>query len=364
MVTVDRDETASRSARSTPRLHGPRPGPPHQRDGKNYRVRYAIAHLPSYVAPGGAIDAETRRGARRSTHPTSGPRSTRRRSPRAPRASSPTRSARPTSGTCGSTPPGRAPTSRSTRPGSAAWTASTTPRSSTRSTQGRRRAARPPQGGRAAPDRREAARAVPTCRSRTRRSSGPTTAATRSFRPPCPPDWNAQISLMTGMAAAELMIGAKVGILRTMPPADQRAVDRFRRQARALGIEWSGKQSYGEFLRSLDRDNPKHLALIYEATGLFRGAGYTPFDGAVPDSPSTRPSRAPTPTSPPPSGGSSTASAWRCAPRSRPGRRCPPGPGGAARHSRGHEVERPAGQCRQPRLRRRDGGRGPARARR
>ena len=106
------------------------------------------------------------------------------------------------------------------------------------------------------------------------------------FRPPLPAeDWNAQISLMTGMAAAELMLSAGVGILRTMPPADERALQRFRRQAKALGVPWSGKQSYGEFLRSLDRDNPRHLALIYEATGLFRGAGYTPFDGAPPEQP-------------------------------------------------------------------------------
>lgn len=103
------------------------------------------------------------------------------------------------------------------------------------------------------------------------------------YRPPVPSeDWNAQISLMTGMAAAELMLGAGVGLLRTMPPAPQAAVDRFRHEAQALGIRWSGKQSYGEFLRSLDRDNPAHLALIYEAAGLFRGAGYVAFDGTPP----------------------------------------------------------------------------------
>ena len=106
------------------------------------------------------------------------------------------------------------------------------------------------------------------------------------FRPPVPAeDWNAQLSLMTGMAAADMMVKARVGILRTMPPPEQRHVDRFRHQARALGVEWARGQAYGEFLRSLDRTNPKHLALIYEATSLFRGAGYTPFDGEVPDQP-------------------------------------------------------------------------------
>jgi exoribonuclease R len=104
------------------------------------------------------------------------------------------------------------------------------------------------------------------------------------FRPPLEvEDWNAQISLMTGMAAAEMMIKAKVGILRTMPAPDQNAVGRFRHASRALGVEWQKGTPYGEFLRTLDRTNPKHLALIHEATSLFRGAGYTPFDGELPD---------------------------------------------------------------------------------
>ncbi|TPG19650.1 RNB domain-containing ribonuclease [Pedococcus bigeumensis] len=104
------------------------------------------------------------------------------------------------------------------------------------------------------------------------------------FRPPLDvEDWNAQISLLTGMAAAEMMIKAKVGILRSMPAPDQNAIGRFRHASRALGIEWQEGTPYGEFLRTLDRTNPKHLALIHEATSLFRGAGYTPFDGEAPD---------------------------------------------------------------------------------
>jgi exoribonuclease R len=104
------------------------------------------------------------------------------------------------------------------------------------------------------------------------------------FRPPLAvEDWNAQISLMTGMAAAEMMMKAKVGILRSMPAPDENAVGRFRHASRALGIEWQQGTPYGEFLRTLDRTNPKHLALIHEATALFRGAGYTPFDGEVPE---------------------------------------------------------------------------------
>ncbi|MFW5471711.1 RNB domain-containing ribonuclease [Knoellia sp. CPCC 206450] len=107
---------------------------------------------------------------------------------------------------------------------------------------------------------------------------------TLEFRPPrTVEEWNAQISLLTGMAAADMMLHARVGILRTMPEAEHNAVARFRRQAKALGAPWPAEQSYGDFLRSLDRTNPKHLALIYDATSLFRGAGYTPFDGDVPE---------------------------------------------------------------------------------
>jgi exoribonuclease R len=105
-----------------------------------------------------------------------------------------------------------------------------------------------------------------------------------AFRPPvAAEDWNAQISLATGMAAATMMIDAGVGILRTMPAPTDDALERFRRAARGLGVDWSRDRSYGDLVRSLDRTNPRHLALIHEATTLFRGAGYTAFDGPAPD---------------------------------------------------------------------------------
>ena len=71
-------------------------------------------------------------------------------------------------------------------------------------------------------------------------------------------DWNAQISLMTGMAAAEIMLRASVGILRTMPePEGTHAWPGSAEQARALGVHLAGGQPYGEFLRSLDREDPQ-----------------------------------------------------------------------------------------------------------
>ena len=95
-------------------------------------------------------------------------------------------------------------------------------------------------------------------------------------------NWNAELSLLTGMEAAAIMLKGKVGILRTMPPADPESIDRFRHQTNALGRPWPTSQDYGDYLAGLDGSNPKHLAILHAAGSLFRGAGYTPFDGETP----------------------------------------------------------------------------------
>src|SRR4051794_39246826 len=98
-------------------------------------------------------------------------------------------------------------------------------------------------------------------------------------------DHNAQISLLTGMAAAQLMLDAGVGILRTQPPPDERSLSRLRRQAHALAVAWPPTMPYPDFIRTLDPALPAHAALMQEATGVGRGAGYTAFDGAPPAAP-------------------------------------------------------------------------------
>ncbi len=105
-----------------------------------------------------------------------------------------------------------------------------------------------------------------------------------TFREPLDVEgWNAQISLLTGGAAAGLMLAGGVGLLRTLPPAQQQAVDTLRRTAKALRIAWPGSMSYPELVRSLDPAQPTHLAMMNACTLLFRGAGYLAFDGAVPE---------------------------------------------------------------------------------
>ncbi|MEU3447859.1 RNB domain-containing ribonuclease [Streptomyces thermolilacinus] len=104
------------------------------------------------------------------------------------------------------------------------------------------------------------------------------------YRAPRPADgWNAQISLLTGMAAADLMTAAGTGVLRTLPTAPDGAVARLRRSAKALGIDWPHHVSYAALVRTLDPNLPRHAAFLQDCTTLLRGAGYTVFtDGNLP----------------------------------------------------------------------------------
>jgi exoribonuclease R len=98
-------------------------------------------------------------------------------------------------------------------------------------------------------------------------------------------DYNAQISLLTGMVAARMMLDGQVGILRTLPPAEPGALRRLRRTAKALHLSWPEDLAYPEFVRSLDPAVPAHAAMLNACTELFRGAGYAAFDGTVPEHP-------------------------------------------------------------------------------
>jgi exoribonuclease R len=106
---------------------------------------------------------------------------------------------------------------------------------------------------------------------------------TLRYRAPLPSEgWNAQLSLLTGMAAADLMLGAGVGLLRTLAPAESKALERLRRVASALGREWAQEDDYGTFIRSLDPFAARDAAILRAAQGVLRGAGYVAFDGTRP----------------------------------------------------------------------------------
>lgn len=94
--------------------------------------------------------------------------------------------------------------------------------------------------------------------------------------------WNAQLSLLTGMVAADMMLKAGVGILRTLPPAEDHAINRLRRTAQGLGISWPQKVSYPDFVRGLKASVPREAAMLNACTTLFRGAGYDSFTDVAP----------------------------------------------------------------------------------
>jgi exoribonuclease R len=106
------------------------------------------------------------------------------------------------------------------------------------------------------------------------------------LRAPLPvEEYNAQVSLLTGRAAADIMLAGRIGLLRTMPAAPPQAVTRLRAAALALGIDWPADESVGALLTRLKPALPRDAAFVDQAAELLRGAAYTSFDGSVPADP-------------------------------------------------------------------------------
>lgn len=98
-------------------------------------------------------------------------------------------------------------------------------------------------------------------------------------------DWNAQISLLTGMAAARLMVKGRIGILRTLPPPQPQDIARLKRTAQALAIAWPDGLGYADFIRTLEPSKDVHVAMLTACTTVLRGAAYAAFDGELPAQP-------------------------------------------------------------------------------
>jgi exoribonuclease R len=95
-------------------------------------------------------------------------------------------------------------------------------------------------------------------------------------------DWNAEISLLAGMAAAGMMGSRGVGLLRTMGGTDAYRVDRLRAAARPLGVAWPDDETFEDFAMRLDPAVPREAALIEEARDAMGHAGYRYFEGSMP----------------------------------------------------------------------------------
>lgn len=256
-----------------------------ERAGDGYRVRYAIADVPAFVAPGGAVDAEAR-GRGQSMYPPDG------RIPLHPAVIGEDAASLLPDEVRGAFVWDFALDAR------ARVTSATVGRARIRS---RRRYSYAQvqaelDAGRAS-DELVLLREIGLARIVLERERGGASLGSADQeitkahgryelvrRRPLPVEgWNAQLSLMTGMAAARIMLDGRIGILRTMPPPGDSAIERFRRQTTALGRPWPQGVAYGEYLRMLDPDDPQQLAILHAAASLFRGAGYTAFDGSVPD---------------------------------------------------------------------------------
>jgi exoribonuclease R len=70
-----------------------------------------------------------------------------------------------------------------------------------------------------------------------------------------------------------------------MPPPPPQAVATLRKAARALRLDWPADEPAGALLARLRPNEPRAAAFVEQAADLLRGAGYTAFDGAVPEQP-------------------------------------------------------------------------------
>jgi exoribonuclease R len=95
-------------------------------------------------------------------------------------------------------------------------------------------------------------------------------------------DFNAQISLLTGMAAAKIMLDGGCGLLRTMPAAEPEAIANLKKAAQSLGVAWPDGTSAGRVIGSVNGNDPRGAAFLDHAAELMRGAGYAAFDGTPP----------------------------------------------------------------------------------
>ncbi len=99
---------------------------------------------------------------------------------------------------------------------------------------------------------------------------------------------NATLSLSVNLMIGELLKNAKVGIFRVMDEPERRAVERLRREAHALKIDWARQETVKEVQRRLDPNNLVHqrfLLTVRRAGGLASYATYsegkTPWHAAI-----------------------------------------------------------------------------------
>ncbi len=86
-------------------------------------------------------------------------------------------------------------------------------------------------------------------------------------------DHNSEISLLAGICAAEIMVKAKVGVIRGLRPVEAKTTEDFWREAKNLGYHTDGK-TVAEFLQALNPNSPRGMVMMRRAQKLLRGADY------------------------------------------------------------------------------------------
>jgi len=92
---------------------------------------------------------------------------------------------------------------------------------------------------------------------------------------------NAALSLAANLAIADTLFAHKTGIFRVMAEPDERAINRLRHSAKALGLRWPRDVSLQEFVKTLDGANPRGAAFQAAVRRAGPRASYAPFQPGV-----------------------------------------------------------------------------------
>ena len=244
------------------------------------------------MSPGDAVDVEAHaRGETLYSPDHADRRCTRRRSAKALRACCPTRSGRRWSGPSTSTPTGEADRgrrdARARGPVVAQLDYARRPAADRRGSGGEPTALRAAARGRsaAAGARGRARRRQPAAAEQEVVADGRAFGCATA-RPVPVEDWNAQISLLTGMAAADIMLHARsASCARCRRPTHGALGMAAPGRATRSASRGPNSQSYAGFVRALDPATRAGAALLELVDSLLRGAGYTAFDGGPPAQP-------------------------------------------------------------------------------
>jgi exoribonuclease R len=94
---------------------------------------------------------------------------------------------------------------------------------------------------------------------------------------------NASLSLAANLAIADALLAHRTGLFRVMPEPDERAINRLRHSATALGLPWEKGMPLKQFESGLDRGNPRHAAFMAAVRRAGPKASYAPYQpGMVP----------------------------------------------------------------------------------